>query len=330
MRHHIIPQFYLREFRDPAADPRGGPRVWVADLLRGTVALRSPKAIAKITDYYGVQKEDGSVDQFFETEVLRRVEDAVAPLFAKLRAGQYQLAAEERVKLIEFMVLLRTRVPGWRNQVEALAGDVAQAWIRVAAQHPGYFERVLRKGNRDIEFSRERIEEVRCSALDPTAFEYRGTPDLSLSSMLNVAARLAPILYEMAWVFVTPPPGRHFVACDNPVQWYDCTAADPLDHTLLSENGVLIFPINPRGCLVAAWRNRFPHSSPANDAIVSRLNDRAVRAAERYVFAADRSDAENAVALRRTMEERGEAVGYPSRDVMTLKDDAEGILLWVR
>ena len=309
MEHHIVPQFYLRQFRDTTTDPRRGPQVWVADLPRGTVELRSPKGIAKRIDYYAVRKDNGTADHFFETEVLSPVENSVAPVFTKLRTGQYQLAAEERVKLGEFMALLCTRVPGWRNQMEALAGDVAHAWIRAAAQHPSYFERMLRKGNRGVEFSCERSKEVQRLALDPAAFEYRGTPELSVNSMPSVAAKLAPTLYGMAWVFVTPPPGMRFVACDNPVQWYDPTAADPLDHTLLSKNAVLNFPVGPRACLVAAWRNRFPHSSAANDAILRCLNDRAVRGAERYVFATDRSDAESAVALRRAMEERGEPVG---------------------
>jgi Protein of unknown function (DUF4238) len=105
MDHHIIPQFYLREFRDATADPRRGPRLWVANLLRGRVELRSPKGIAKSVDYYAVQKDDGSTDHFFESEVLRLVEDAVAPIFTKLRARQYPLVAKERVKLAEFKPL---------------------------------------------------------------------------------------------------------------------------------------------------------------------------------------------------------------------------------
>lgn len=77
MEHHIISQLYLREFRDTTADPRRGPHLWVADLLRGTVKLRSPKGIAKSTDYYAVQKDDGTADHFVETEILARVEGAV-------------------------------------------------------------------------------------------------------------------------------------------------------------------------------------------------------------------------------------------------------------
>ncbi|MGH7908073.1 MAG: DUF4238 domain-containing protein, partial [Candidatus Binataceae bacterium] len=55
MEHHIIPQFYLRGFRDPTVDRRRGPRVWTAELKRKAVSLRSPKTLAKLTDYYAVE-----------------------------------------------------------------------------------------------------------------------------------------------------------------------------------------------------------------------------------------------------------------------------------
>lgn len=319
MEQHIIPQFYLREFRDTTADRRRGPHVWVADLLRGTVELRSPRGIAKRTDYYTVQGTDGTADHFFEVEILRLVEDAVAPVFAKFRTEQYRLTTEERVKLTEFIALLSTRIPGWRDEMQKIAGDVAQGWIRVAARHPDYFERRVRMANEGIDFSSERIEEIRRSALDPNAFEYRGTPDLSLQLMLDAAARLAPFLYGMAWVFVAPPPERHFITCDNPAHWDDPTTAPPFDRALLRRKTVLTLSINPHACLLAAWRNHLPDSAQADEALVECVNERTIRVAERFVFAARRCDAEKALAMRRGIEERGGPVGYQARKVLILR-----------
>jgi uncharacterized protein DUF4238 len=83
VEHHIIPQFYLRGFRDPAIDPRRGARVWTADVKLKTVTLRSPKTLAKLTDYYAVEGVSGS-SHVVETEILTKVEDAAAKVIAQL------------------------------------------------------------------------------------------------------------------------------------------------------------------------------------------------------------------------------------------------------
>jgi hypothetical protein len=50
------------------------------------VTLRSPKTLAKLTDYYAVKGMPGS-SHVVETEILKKVEDAAAKVIRRLREG---------------------------------------------------------------------------------------------------------------------------------------------------------------------------------------------------------------------------------------------------
>ncbi len=288
--------------------------MWAADLKWRTVKLRSPKGIAKATDYYAV-----GTDQTVETEILRRVEDPTAAVIRRLRNRTFQLTDLERSNLAYFMALLATRVPGWRNAQEELVGRIAEAYVKLAVEHPDYFERMARRGNAGL--SKKEIEEARLSALDPENYTYRESSTLSLAHMLGTAARLAKILFEMAWLFCAPPKGLHFVTCDNPVRWYDPTADPAFRFGLIFRNSILSFPISPQLCLVGSWRDHLPAFARADKATVKDLNDRVIRFAEQYIFAASKADAQEALEMRRGMEARGEAVGPPPFNVKIPTED---------
>ena len=49
MEQHTVPQCYMR--RDPGLDVRMGLHVWAVDLNRQIVRHKSPKSIAKLTDF---------------------------------------------------------------------------------------------------------------------------------------------------------------------------------------------------------------------------------------------------------------------------------------
>ena len=115
MQHHLIPQFYLREFRDVGVPQQEGPQVWVADLAQGRVGLCSPRGIARRTNYYAVAADDGDLDQEVETIILQRIDSVAARAFAELRARHYPLNHNLRDCLGLFMALLVTRLPNWRH-----------------------------------------------------------------------------------------------------------------------------------------------------------------------------------------------------------------------
>jgi|SRR5271154_6820121 len=128
MEHHFNPQCYLRGFRDPGADSRMGPRVWLVDLKHRTVKLRSPKGILKRTDYYAMHNLKDLPPQSFETDFLRHIEEEAAPLLVNLRDGGYRLSDAERSRLAVFIALLFARTPMNRDAMEGLAAKTDRGY----------------------------------------------------------------------------------------------------------------------------------------------------------------------------------------------------------
>jgi Protein of unknown function (DUF4238) len=100
VQHHVIPQFYLRGFRDPQVAAKMGARLWLADFSRHAVEPRFPKSIACEKDYY---KFDGSTagisDDAVETELLGRIEHDAARVISQLRDGNFSLTDPQRAIL---------------------------------------------------------------------------------------------------------------------------------------------------------------------------------------------------------------------------------------
>lgn len=322
MEHHIIPQFYLRGFRDPAIDARRGPRVWTADLKRKTVALRSPKTLAKATDYYALVSESGA-SQIVETEVLRKVEDVAAKAIARLRDDGSLLTDAQRSDLAVFIALLSTRTPGWRSPTEQIAAKLAEATMQESARHPAYFADLLRRTNGDRTFTDEELERIRVETLDPGNFEYRANPAISLDMMIKLARELAKVIFMMNWCYAVAPIGNHFITNDNPVFWYDPRVRPPEANGLGSPGCILTFPISSDIALMSIWGQQGDITQPVDASMVEFVNQRIVRTADSCIFARRKEEAEAALARRARMEARNESVGPRRPDIRILGASGE-------
>jgi hypothetical protein len=311
MEHHVIPCFYLTGFRDPTLDRRMGPQVWVADLKSRTVKRQSPKGVTTITDYYAISNSSGRrLSQIVEERVLARIESITAQLVARLRDGNFRLTDSERSDLANFMA---------RNSLEESAGMVGESIMRVAANHPAYFARMMREANPHRQFSDEELERERMVTLQLDAFQYRGSPELSLEFMLSIAGALSPVFFGMRWVYAIAPVGRHFITGDGPVFWYDATAPAPGANGLRSLNTTLTFPIGPEIALIGRWESALDSTVYADDRAVNFVNQRVARTSERCIVASRKPDAEAALAHRLEMEARGESVGFRRPNVRIIE-----------
>jgi hypothetical protein len=318
VEHHVIPQFYLRSFRDRSIDRRMGPRLWVADFKNKSVKLSAPRGVVKLTNFYAIESTKGP-NQTVE-EFLRDVESVAAPIIERLRNGDWRLSDTDRADLANFMALLVVRTPAWRNHCEVMAGKLAQSVGRVAARHPSHFARTMRGANKGRNLSDEKIEELRQAALKPGALECRGTPNFSLKFMLSITGSLAPIVFQMSWLYAVPPIGIHLLSGDNPVFWYDPTILPPRANGLGSKNCILTFPIGPEIALFGRWNQEPQRCDHVGDSVIDLVNQRIIRTAERFVFATRREEAETALERRQLMEQQGESTGPREPDVRILED----------
>ena len=319
MDHHLVPQFYLRGFRDVTLPERQGPHVWVAHLAHKTIGLRSPKGLAQKKDYYAVKSPNGEVEHHrIETGPLQLIDNAAARVFGDVQAGHYVLDADRRSCLSLFMAFLVTRLPTFRSAVEAFAGEAAAAMMKIAAMHPAHFERVLREKAVLTDANAAEIEEVRQSFLEPGTYSFRGTPEMSLAQMLGVAFGLSNVMSKMSWVFLQAPSGARFVTGDTPIHWDDAKAPPPWNVGLGNRGTVLSFPMTPALCLMASWHRTLPPFQEAPQHVVDTFNHRTVQFAEHHVYAASRSDAETALAVRDALKATGERLGPRAPDLRVL------------
>ena len=322
MEHHIIPQFYLRGFRDPSIDMRRGPRVWTADLRRKTVSLRSPKTLAKLTDYYAVEGASGT-SHVVETDILTKVEDVAAKVISRLRDGGPRPIDSQRLDLAVFIALLSTRTPGWRWPMEQFAAKTMEAVMQESARHPSYFADLLRRTNSERTFSDEEIERMRAETLDPGNFEYRANPVISLDLMIKTARPFAAVIFNMNWCYMIAPVGNRFITNDHPVFWYDPTRWPPAANGLASPGCILTFPLRPEIAISAIWGQQGDVLQHVDAAMVDFVNQRITRTADRSIFAARKDDADAALALRAQMEARNESVGPRQPDIRILGSSGE-------
>ncbi len=301
-----------------------GPQLWAVDLKHLTLSLRSPKGIAKRTDYYAAHNLKDLPPQSFETDFLRRVEDEAAPLLVKLRDGSFRLSDPERSRVAVFIALLFARTPTSRDAVEGLATKMIEAVVRRDARGPD-FARTMREANKGREISDSRIEELRRPLLRPGAFRCRIIPEFTLLSILNVTDTVARIIFELRWRFAIPPLGKHFLASDNPVFWYDPKASSPFCNGLASRNMVLTFPIGPELALVGSWQDGSDSYNRVDDTIVDNINGIVVASAERWVVAARKEEAKAALRLWQQMKSRGVRLGPRRIETFEVADGPSGI-----
>lgn len=74
-----------------------------------------------------------------------------------IRGGNLIPNDSQRADLANFIALLVTRTPGWRDDFEAMVGELGAATARVAARHSAHFVRTFREANKHRNLTDEEI-----------------------------------------------------------------------------------------------------------------------------------------------------------------------------
>ena len=256
--HHYVPQFYLREFLDPASVGTRSPWLWVANLETGKVSRRAPHNVAKRSGYYSIPGQSSVAETEAVERLFSQMETAAAPIVRKLNDGANTLTGQERADLLYFAAFQAMRTPSVRAQFDQFWSDVADMMLQMSASHPAYFAETWQKANPGRVLTPEEIEQARQMLLKPGAIKIRAKPILSLQVAFDgVSSAVYPAFDRMKWVVLrSRSPDTFFLTSDTPVGWVDPTPRPPIyrGHGLAMKNVEVSFPVGPRVCLFAGWK----------------------------------------------------------------------------
>jgi Protein of unknown function (DUF4238) len=148
--------------------------------------------------------------------LLGRIEDGALPVLRRLASGdKFEPSTEERQALAFFIAFQELRVPGMRRMLEDGYLKLMLRVLDVAAETPGYLERLVEKypepkGLTAAEF-RESIRD------GFKGYKLSVNSSQSLGTMLHLAPTLAKWYARMRWVILRMPESEALITSDNPI-----------------------------------------------------------------------------------------------------------------
>ncbi|MCE1203091.1 MAG: DUF4238 domain-containing protein [Holophagaceae bacterium] len=271
-RHHFVPQGYLRGFA--IAEDSSGSFIWVYDKTADRAPRKkSVKSIAWAPAYYAQEHIDGSPDLDTIENALAKSIDNEIPIILRRMAPEVgvpmTIPAEDRGKLAYFIGLSMTRVPSFRDGINALHTRVGEISLSLMQDHDPKLRDIASK----------------------YGITFEAKPWVSLHPMFEMAKAIASAALQKNWQFYIPPPEVPFVTSDNPVVFSGAAAglktigpAHPQSELLLhlrKDLALVCTPLTGHPDLQVFQLRPFD---------ARKFNRGIVRAARRRVFADHKSD----------------------------------------
>ena len=281
-RHHYLPLHYLGNFLLP-----GQQAFVVYDKTGLPPREQTPINTGVEGRLYTVLDPEGQKNDSIETDILKPLDDAAAPVIARWISGA-QHEVDDVPTLAAFMASLSVRAP---RQI-AFSQDVAVAAIvkvnRDLASDPAAFAEMIRKYNEvnpdaaivDVEPLRQEM-----LILDQ---EYHISVDRQFGMLhsIGLLGDIAKALLDMRWLVLRATAGQEFVVGDSPVSVFvphpDERAS--IGAGFLHPLAEVAFPLDPERCLYLR------RSSSPRLPTTRELNRRMIWQAERFVVSSRHSD----------------------------------------
>ncbi|WP_447970049.1 DUF4238 domain-containing protein [Nitrospira sp. M1] len=267
MRHHFVPQGYLRGFSTSAEKSRN--LVWVYDKRsQRKPRKKSIRSIAWAPEYYAQERDDGSIDLDTLENLLGKTIDNEAPETIRNISPQIggitRLDDEDRATLAFFVGLSMTRVPSFREGIEDFYTKIAQRTFHIVAPHiPNKPE-----------------------GLDLDDFSVTAKQWVSLKPMIEAAQNIADGALTKSWQFFVPPKHVSLVTSDNPVV-FSGTAVGLNQLGPAHPGAELLMNLRSDLALVCTPKRPYTHTNTfqLSSSEARRFNRGVVRAARYRVFA---------------------------------------------
>ena len=271
-RHHFVAEAYLAAFCN------GDEKlcVYFKDKA-GDFQFIRPNAIAFEKFYYSQPLPTGGRDNNSIEDFFSKIETRWPPLVQKIESHE-SLSRDDKITLLEFVILHRVRVPAARDAAEKmLAERVKMETLRLvdSGAVPPPPESL---GNL--------VDTLRV-AIDP---------HMSMHAMVGMAEGMSEVFNAIGFEILENHTSQEFITSDNPVVFFDPTVSlsliEPYNINRSRLEIEFMFPITPRLMLwghsvlkgTAGQYNSVPRRNLTDKAFVERANMLAVRFGYRCVF----------------------------------------------
>ena len=260
MGHHYLPQHYLLGFAEES-------KLWGHDVTASRSFPTQVKSIANETEMYTEELE-----RHLANIVEGPAQDAIDRVRRRIR-----LRDDDRELLANYIIAMWKRVPAGRNRVaghipqlaETLRVQIGQQLDAIAAAEPDLAGNAI----------------TRKAEVDQIIASYKeNPPDYFWHHTLKSGAtpRTVQALLSMDWCFLVSP-GEHFIACDNPVFFFQSEG-------IAADQSELSMPLSSE---ISLWATRANSNRPqyftTQRSIVLELNRRSAHNAQRFLYTRDKS-----------------------------------------
>lgn len=273
-------------FLDPILTARGDESLWVYEADRDPRKTK-PKETGFENYFYSYEVEGEKVHTV--EQILGSIETVVAPILKKLVGGNFDLTQEERSEFAGFIALSYTRTPFYRKISNEITELLQKKLTELAADVPGYFERVLPQVG-----VTENVEEEagKLRKFVKSGFEVEQVDKgYAIKMAFNMTLTLIPVVERMSWVFYITEDKARFIATDATISLFD-TQGSPFTGIgfASSPRAEFRFPLSRNICLVGNWQGM---SGPSDipPTVVRDINKVAMYYSRRFVYVSENSSA---------------------------------------
>lgn len=276
--HHYVPRFYLKGFTE-------NKKLWVYE-QRQKPRESKPKDEAHRPDFYSLDADEtGKRDNAAEKQ-LARIESLAAPIVRKLITPQYVLTPEKASDLVVFVAFTFVRTPVWREQLDRVAVKVKREHDSKLAQDKERFYETLREVDTEKIMTEVDYEKLRQMFLGGEYEVRQKSAGFNLWAMFTSGLQVVKELAEFRYQAHYAPPGKEFIASDNPVY----TVGPDTEGSMVVGTGFgwpnvrVYFPLNKRACFYMR-RGIQPRAVLATPQFVEQVNYLTMLTATRYLYA---------------------------------------------
>ncbi|HUV66799.1 MAG TPA: DUF4238 domain-containing protein [Sedimentisphaerales bacterium] len=269
-KHHYLPQFYLRGFSN------NGKSIFQIE-KRGGRGYHCPiRDAAEIRDYHKLDY-DGAKDPYAVENQLAKVEGQLAEALTHvIESGIDTDVAHAR--LVEFVSLMRLRVPAFKQFVEKFFGQVVLSSGKIL-EHKGKLPPAP-KGLENI-FARDGVS---ISILNWICLHFMFKQAFDQNT-LKLLASMTPSILRV-------PEGTSLLTCDQPVALFhpDANPTDPYGVGFAHRAIQVSIPLCRGALLLLTWDKTAARERMLTSPEVDEFNRRTVVMADTFVFAPEESE----------------------------------------